>query len=96
MDNGLIILSTIVTSLSTAVIAWLSYLVFKSNKRIEWLTGAMETHSEIQMVIEAQKEGIEIIWWDPTIEKIPTERSHGEPRKLNKIYTFLPLKERKN
>jgi hypothetical protein len=60
----------------TLVIAVLTYLVWKVYERIARLTGAMESHSDIMLRIEAMRgapEGkpIELVWWDPSIEEPP-------------------------
>lgn len=55
----------------TLVIAFFTYLVWKVYERIAWLTGAMESHSELMLRIEAKRgiEGqpIEILQWDPIV-----------------------------
>lgn len=90
----LLIVSALISTAATVVIAFLSYQLYRSNQRITWLTGAMETHSEIQLAIAAKEAGMEVIWWDPTLEKVPTDRKHGEHRDLSRVYIFLPPDER--
>ena len=80
----------------TLVIAVFTGLVFLVYERIEWLTGAMETHSDLQMRIEAKNAKIDLIWWDPSIEPFPTSAEHGKPINLNEIYCGLPPRLRKN
>ena len=92
--ENLQLITAVASASATVVISVLSYLVWRSNKRIEWLTGALESHSDIQLAIAAKEAGMEVIWWDPTLEKVPTVRKHGEPRDLSRVYTFLPLGER--
>jgi len=97
MEDALIVVtvvSTVVSGVATAVIAYLSYRLWCSSKRVEWLTGALESHSDIQLAIAAKEAGIELVWWDPTLEKVPSVRKHGEQRDLSRIYTFLPPSER--
>ena len=88
------------TALLTCVIAILTYLVWKVYERIAWLTGAMESHSDIMLKIEALRgingKQIELIWWDPTIEDVPTVKEHGKLVELDKIYFKLPLNLRRN
>ena len=86
--------STVVSGLATVVIAILSLALWRSSKRVEWLTGALETHSDIQLAIAAKRAEIELIWWDPTVELVPSVRKHGEQRDLSRIYTYLPPSER--
>jgi hypothetical protein len=65
-----------------------------------WLTGAIETHSDLMLRIEARRgingEPIKLIWWDPTIETIATKKEHGQEIDLTTIYMYLPLEMRKN
>ena len=69
-------LETWIMILLTATIALFTYLVWKVYERIAWLTGAMETHSELMLRIEAcrgvRDEPIKLLWWDPTIEDPPS------------------------
>ena len=84
----------------TLVIAFFTYLVWKVYDRIAWLTGAMETHSEIMLRIEAKRgingQPIKLVAWDPTIEAPPIKREHGQEIDVNTIYVYLPLGQRKN
>lgn len=84
----------------TLVIAFFTYLVWKVYERIAWLTGAMESHSDIMLRIEAKRgvngQPIKLVAWDPTIEAPPVKREHGEEINLNTIYVYLPLNQRKN
>ena len=63
----------------TFVVAVLTFLVWKVYERIAWLTGAMETHSDLMLRIEALRgidgKQIALIWWDPTIGDPPTQKS---------------------
>ncbi len=84
----------------TLVIAFFTFLVWKVYERMEWLTGAMETHSDLMLRIEARRgikgEPIKLVWWDPTIEKTPTKKEHGQEIDLSTIYMYLPLEMRRN
>lgn len=86
--------------LLTLVIAFLTFLVWKVYERIAWLTGAMETHSEIMLQIEAKRgingQPISLVAWDPTIEPPPIKREHAKVIDLSTIYVYLPLQQRKN
>lgn len=84
----------------TLVIAFFTFLVWKVYDRMAWLTGAMESHSDIMLRIEAKRgikegEAIKLLWWDPTIEDPPVKREHGKEVDLNTIYVYLPLHHRK-
>jgi hypothetical protein len=78
----------------TALLVLLTYLVWKVYERIAWLTGAMETHSDLMLRIEAlrgiNQTPIELVWWDPTIEEPPIQFEHGQPVELNRIHIFVP------
>jgi len=82
----------------TALIALFTFLVWKVYERIAWLTGAMETHSDLMLRIEAKRgingSPIKLIWWDPTIEKPPGKREHRQEVDLDTIYCYLPPGER--
>ena len=84
----------------TLIAVLLTYLVWKVYERIAWLTGAMETHSDLMLRIEALRginnKPIELIWWDPTIAEPPIHIEHGKPVELNRIHIYLPLKLRRN
>ena len=95
----LTVISTVVSAAAAVVVGFFSYFTMKvaqSNlsiaKRIEWLTGALESHSTIQLRLDAKKYGseVEMIWWDPTIAPVPSIPKHGEKAELSKIYLFLP------
>ena len=77
-----------------------TFLVWKVYELIAWLTGAMETHSDLMLRIEALRGindmPIKLVWWDPTIEKIPTKKEHGQEIDLSTIYMYLPLEMRRN
>lgn len=79
----------------------LSFLAWQLNKQIAWFTGAMESHSDLMLRIEALRgiehgQPIELIWWDPNIEEPPIDRKHGNPVDMKRIYLYLPLKYRRN
>jgi hypothetical protein len=83
----------------TLVIALFTYLVWKTYERIAWLTGAMETHSELMLRVEAKRgingKPIKLVAWDPTIERLPVRREHGQEIEVDTIHFFLPLDQRR-
>jgi len=93
MANGIMVFLTL-------IIAFFTYLVWKVYERIAWLTGAMETHSDLMLRIEASRgingAPIKLLWWDPTIEPPPVKREHGQEIDLSTIYIYLPLSNRRN
>ena len=84
----------------TLVIAFFTFLVWKVYERMAWLTGSMETHSDLMLRIEARRgidnTPIKLVWWDPTIEPPRIKREHGSEVDLSVIHIYLPLGERKN
>ena len=65
-----------------------------ANERMNWLTGAMERHSDQQRQIAATAQGIQLIWWDPTIKPWPFDGKHGESFDLRKIHIGIPTDHR--
>jgi hypothetical protein len=53
----------------TLVIAIFTYLAWKVYEKIAWLTGAIESHSDLMLRIEALRgihgKATELVWWDP-------------------------------
>ena len=64
----------------TFVIAIFTFLVWKVYERIAWLTGAMESHSDLMLRINAARgingKPIDLVWWDPTIADAPVTKEH--------------------
>lgn len=88
-----------ITVILTLVIAFFTFLVWKVYERIAWFTGAMESHSDLMLKIEAMRgsgtgQPIKLIWWDPSIGDPPVSRKHGKEVDLNTIYVCLSPKYR--
>jgi hypothetical protein len=68
------------------------------NQRLAWLSGALESHSEIMMRLTAQRDGIPVIYWDPDIEDTPTTpaKKHKAAAEVTTVYQYLPLHLRKS
>ena len=92
-------MTTLIMILLTAIIAFFTFLVWKVYERIAWLTGAMESHSDLMLKIEAKRgingAPIRLVWWDPTLESPPIKREHGQEINLATIYCYLPPSERR-
>jgi hypothetical protein len=88
------------TAIFTGLIALLTFFLWRSYKRIEWLTGALESHSMLMLRIEASRlqtdkgDSVRLIWWDPDEEALPAP-THGAEAKLETLRLYLPLKARK-
>ena len=68
--------------------------VVKLQARLNWLMGAVESHTNLMVMMGAKDRGIDMVWWDPTIERAPSHE-HGEPVNLEKIRIGLPERDRK-
>ena len=84
--------------LTTVVIAFFGFLVWKAYVNIEWFTGSMETHTDITLRIAAKQgvhaEPIRLLWWDPTLGETPSKKEHGKEADLSTVYIFLPPERR--
>ena len=74
-----------------------------TNERLAWFTGAMESHSELMMRIEAARgikdKPIPVIWWNPEPgdrEPFHTPHEHKEEAELTQIKLKVPLSQRKD
>jgi len=102
MENSwLSIFATIVTTLSTLAIAFFAYQQSSINKkiyelqdRLTWFTGAMESHSQIMLQLEAENYGKELIWWDPNYEKPPFPHKHGDKATVERVMIYIDPKYR--
>ncbi len=83
----------IVLTIAILVIAWQGRRIAN---RVQWLTGAMQRHSDQQRQIAAKEAGIQMIWWDP-IEggRFPHKGDHGHVHCLERIYIGIPEHLRK-
>ena len=90
--------ATWLATISAALVAVLTLLILRVYSRIAWLTGAMESHSlaQVRLAAASSDTPVEIIWWDPTVERVPEEPKHKEPASLVRIYMFLPPELRRN
>lgn len=84
----------------SVALLWLSFLAWRINKQIAWFTGAMESHSQIMLMLEAsKKEAVTLRWWDPYFngpkKEWPTKGQHNEAIELKEIYVGLPVERRK-
>lgn len=70
--------------------------VFHVRARANWIAGALETHSQIRLRMEAAEKGLRVIWWDRTRHgKPPRECEHNTTADLaGVIYLMVPLRMR--
>lgn len=64
-------------------------------ERMNWLTGSMESHSSLMVRLEAKKQGIQAVWWDPTEEDWPLTGPHGANATIEKIRIGMNPRDRK-
>jgi hypothetical protein len=78
----------------TLAIVVFTCLVWKVYERIAWFTGAMESHSNLMLRIEAKRgingKPIKLVWWDPTIAQPPIRQEHEQEIDIDTIYIYLP------
>ncbi len=76
----------------------LGCFVWRINAKIGWFTGALETHSELMLRIEAKRgingEPIKVIWWNPLTKHFPFSGEHSTEAELSEIYLGIPPKFR--
>ena len=89
--TGIIAIATIVMIVSTSMANARSHA---ANERLNWLTGAMERHSDQQRQLAAMERGMKLIWWDPTIAPWPFDGEHGQPIKADEMYIGIPTDHR--
>ena len=87
-DSIAVTLINIGLTIGIAVIAWQTRNIAN---RVQWLTGAMERHSDQQRQIAAKEAGVEMIWWDPIKgDGFPHKGEHGHVHHMKKIYIGIP------
>ncbi len=77
----------------TGSIVFFTLLNILIMRRLRWLTGAMERHSDQQRQLAARNAipPIEMIWWDKTIGgPFPHEGEHLDPNQLGRMYIGVP------
>jgi hypothetical protein len=108
------VLALIVTAIATIVMAFAAIASWRVSGRLEdmqqrlielqkranWLTGALESHSAVNMRLSAEKQGKKVIWWDPTndgpIKRPPPARpTHLESALSDTVYVYVPPEDRR-
>lgn len=75
-------------SAATALLAWSSY---HSSKQVEWLIGALESHSTMRLRMQAKRDGLKVKAFDPKISRYPGRIPLiGEEWHLDEVYLALP------
>ncbi len=100
-DTWLIILTTAYVIL-TAIIAFLTFQIVRLNSRmvgvndrLVWFTGSMESYSAQMLKIEAKRESIKTLWWDPSEEDWPRTGPHGADIDVDVLRIGMHPRDRK-
>ena len=77
------------------------YYICKIFNRLNFFVGAMESHSDLMLKIEAKRginsKPINVVWFDPTVKhNLNNSKLDGKEVELDTIYAYLPLELRKN
>jgi hypothetical protein len=81
------------TCIGTLAAPVVDYFIWKTSKRVEWLTGSLESSqmTTLRLDVKEHHQDVELIWWDPTIKPWPHSGKHGEKVETKRIYLGLPL-----
>ena len=93
--NAIAAVGTWIGALAAVVIG---LLVWKSNRRIEWLTGSMESYQMKQLQLEVRRQtrdGVKLVWWDPNVSPWPYTGAHGDEVETATVYLGIPLEHRR-
>ena len=107
-------LATVVMAFTAAGSLWVSVLLMQSQARVldmqnrlielqsraNWLSGALESHSELNLRLNAEQHGKGVVWWDPTHDGPEKKRPlstpvHGESATLGTVYVYVPQENRR-
>lgn len=95
-------IGNVVIGLGTIAMAVAAFATFRTQnsverlqKRLNWLTASLESHSALQMRLEAEKAGKPAVWWDPTHagagkKHYPTEPRHMANARVDTAHIFVP------
>ena len=71
--------------------AYYAYQSGKSSKRVEWLIGALESHSTIRLRMQAKRDGLKVVAYDPASSRYPARVPQiGEEWNLETVYLAVP------
>ena len=94
-------IAAIVAAVATGIMAWFAILTWRLQKRLTWWTGALESHSTVQLRLLAEKENKPVVWWDPSNDDPcrktwPENPSHKDAATVETVYVGLPPHRRRN
>lgn len=90
-------IGTLLSGVGAVGVVWLSYLIWQTYRKIEFLTGALETQSELmlRLTLKDRHPDISVVWWDKSVEDFPFEGKHGQPFDLKTVRFGFPMKHRR-
>jgi hypothetical protein len=71
--------------LLTAVIAIFTYQMVRLNRLLVWFTGSMESYAGQMLRLEARRQEIKVVWWDPSDEDWPRTGPHGTDASIETV-----------
>jgi hypothetical protein len=63
---------------------------WRSSKKVEWLIGALESHSTVRLRMEAKRDGLNVVAWDPEQSSPSRVPMTGQEWPLDEIYLAIP------
>lgn len=67
-----------------------AYQSWRSSKKVEWLIGALESHSTLRLRMEAKRDNLKVIAWDPSQSSPARVPITGHDWPLDEIYLAIP------
>lgn len=83
-----------VIAIAAVAVAAAAVVMAVAARRLVTLVGAIESHTTLGLRLRAREAGVEVVWWDPTRERVPTQRAHGDAATVERIYLYVPQRER--
>lgn len=65
-------------------------------ERLNFLLGAIESHTALFIRLYAEQCGKEVEWFNPTVESPIFDKKHGDSAKVEKVKIYVPLEARKD
>jgi hypothetical protein len=98
-EEPIMVVLTALVAVGTLLLVGLTLLSVRSNRRIEWFTGALERHSDQMRQLAAKQAKVKLIWWDKTEEgaggKFPFAGKHNQEYELDALHIGIPPEYRK-
>jgi hypothetical protein len=70
-------------------------------RRANWLSGSLESYSQVMLRLKAEDLGKTVLWWDPTHDGLTKKRPPPDPVHLqdaaaNPVYVYVPEEFRRH